>query len=154
MYQDFGHSHFRNSLIWGEDLAGIAITGAGRIWGKGLTRGPNAQTPGVGNKSISLKNCHNVLLRDFSILHGGHFRHTRHRRRQPDHRQPQDRHQPRRHGHRRLPQRPHLQLLRQLALRRRHLPESRLLAGTPQTNRVRHHHQLLRKRMLGRRLPV
>jgi polygalacturonase len=73
MYQDFGHSHFRNSLIWGEDLAGIAITGAGRIWGKGLTHGPNAQTPGVGNKSISLKNCHNVLLRDFSILHGGHF---------------------------------------------------------------------------------
>jgi len=27
----------------------------------------------VGNKSISLKNCRNVLLRDFSILHGGHF---------------------------------------------------------------------------------
>jgi polygalacturonase len=73
MYQDFGHSHFHNSLIWGEDIANIAITGTGRIWGKGLTRGPNAQTPGVGNKSISLKNCHNVLLRDFSILHGGHF---------------------------------------------------------------------------------
>jgi polygalacturonase len=29
--------------------------------------------PGVGNKSIALKNCHNILLRDFSILHGGHF---------------------------------------------------------------------------------
>ncbi len=28
---------------------------------------------GIGNKSIALKNCHNVLLRDFSILHGGHF---------------------------------------------------------------------------------
>jgi polygalacturonase len=27
----------------------------------------------VGNKSISLKNCHNVTLRDLSILHGGHF---------------------------------------------------------------------------------
>jgi polygalacturonase len=27
----------------------------------------------VGNKAISLKNCRNVLLRDFSILHGGHF---------------------------------------------------------------------------------
>jgi len=27
----------------------------------------------VGNKSIALKNCHNVTLRDFSILHGGHF---------------------------------------------------------------------------------
>jgi polygalacturonase len=78
MYQDFGHSHFRNSLIWGEDIEDIAILGTGRIWGKGLSRGtstqgPNAHDPGVGNKAISLKNCHNVVLRDFSILHGGHF---------------------------------------------------------------------------------
>jgi polygalacturonase len=73
MYQDFGHSHFHNSLIWGEEIENVAITGTGRIWGKGLTRGPGARTPRVGNKSISLKNCHNVLLRDFSILHGGHF---------------------------------------------------------------------------------
>src|SRR5438067_3530794 len=28
---------------------------------------------GLGNKAISLKNCRNVLLRDFSILNGGHF---------------------------------------------------------------------------------
>jgi polygalacturonase len=73
MYQDFGHSHFHNSLIWGDGIQNIAITGTGRIWGKGLSRGQGAQVPGVGNKSISLKNCHNVLLRDFSILHGGHF---------------------------------------------------------------------------------
>ena len=72
-YQDFGHSHFHNSLIWGEGLENIAITGTGRIWGKGLSRGQGAMNPGVGNKSIGLKNCHNVLLRDFSILHGGHF---------------------------------------------------------------------------------
>ena len=76
MYQDYGHSHFHNSLIWGEGIENIAIVGTGRIWGKGLSRGTgasNAMTPGVGNKSISLKDCHNVLLRDFSILHGGHF---------------------------------------------------------------------------------
>jgi polygalacturonase len=79
--QDYGHSHFHNSLIWGEDLENIAILGPGRIWGKGLSRGinrstengPRAEDPGVGNKAISLKNCHNVLFRDFSILHGGHF---------------------------------------------------------------------------------
>jgi polygalacturonase len=77
MYQDFGHSHFHNSLIWGEALENIAIVGTGRIWGRGLSKGygpgPDAHAPGVGNKAISLKNCHNVLLRDFSILHGGHF---------------------------------------------------------------------------------
>jgi polygalacturonase len=27
----------------------------------------------VANKAIALKNCRNVILRDFSILHGGHF---------------------------------------------------------------------------------
>jgi len=77
MYQDFGHSHFRNSLLWGDAIENIAITGTGRIWGRGLSKGygpgPDAHAPGVGNKAISLKNCHDVLLRDFSILHGGHF---------------------------------------------------------------------------------
>jgi polygalacturonase len=32
-----------------------------------------AEQPGVGNKAIALKNCRNVLLRDFSLLKGGHF---------------------------------------------------------------------------------
>jgi polygalacturonase len=75
MYQDFGHSHWHNSLIWGENIDNISITGPGRIWGKGLSRGEHdaVLAAGVGNKSISLKNCHNVTLRDFSILHGGHF---------------------------------------------------------------------------------
>ena len=102
-YQDFGHSHFHNSLIWGENLESIAIIGPGRIWGKGLVRsggqsrtkeqndalgnapadpnhGPfgypnprDAVEPGWGNKSISLKLCRNVIIRDISILHGGHF---------------------------------------------------------------------------------
>lgn len=120
-YQDFGHSHWRNSLIWGEGLEHVSITGPGRIYGRGLSRGngrialpvgetfkgfdpakppdvleadgpfeivprpelkpgpfnyPNARdrlADGVGNKAIALKNCRNVLLRDFTILHGGHF---------------------------------------------------------------------------------
>ncbi|HKC63669.1 MAG TPA: glycosyl hydrolase family 28-related protein, partial [Pyrinomonadaceae bacterium] len=102
-YQDFGHSHWHNSLIWGENLENVSILGPGRIWGKGLVRSgsqsrtqeqndalrnkqPNKQDapfgypspgdavePGWGNKTISLKLCRNVILRDFSILHGGHF---------------------------------------------------------------------------------
>ncbi|PTX95821.1 glycoside hydrolase family 28 protein [Opitutus sp. ER46] len=118
--QDFGHSHWHNSLIWGEDLEGVTITGPGRIYGRGLSRGngrisrpvgtrypptggalpdvlaadgpvefpprpdlkpgpfgyPSARDnlpAGVGNKAIALKNCRNVVLRDFTILHGGHF---------------------------------------------------------------------------------
>lgn len=76
-YQDFGHSHWHNSLIWGEGIENISIAGPGRIWGKGLSRGyapgPRAEDPGVANKAIALKNCRGVTLRDFSILHGGHF---------------------------------------------------------------------------------
>jgi len=80
-YQDYGHNHWHNSLMWGEGLNDVAILGPGLIWGKGLSRGwaagrdsgPVAEHPGVANKAIALKNCRNVLLRDFSILHGGHF---------------------------------------------------------------------------------
>lgn len=30
-FQDFGHSHFHDSLIWGENLENIAIVGGGRF---------------------------------------------------------------------------------------------------------------------------
>ncbi len=78
-YQDYGHSHFHNSLIWGEDLHDCGIVGPGLIWGKGLDRGWSShdhtrmEPRGGGNKSIALKNCHNVFLKDFSILQGGWF---------------------------------------------------------------------------------
>jgi polygalacturonase len=79
-YQDYGHNHWHNSLIWGEGIHDISILGPGLIWGKGLSRGwehepelPDDHKPGVGNKSIALKNCYNVTLRDFSILQGGWF---------------------------------------------------------------------------------
>lgn len=103
LFQDFGHSHWRNSLIWGIDLHDIAIIGPGRIEGTGLTRdGPGArwrrdtgERPlsmagmsaaeiralepeeeamiGRGNKAIALRNCRRVTLRDFTIARGGHF---------------------------------------------------------------------------------
>jgi polygalacturonase len=102
-YQDFGHTHWHNSLIWGENLTNVSILGPGMIWGKGLVRAgtqsrtqqqndalnaaranepktpfgyPNprdAVEPGWGNKSIALKNCRNVNIRDITISHGGHF---------------------------------------------------------------------------------
>jgi polygalacturonase len=144
-YQDYGHNHWHNSLMWGEGISDISITGPGLIWGRGLSFGsgpgrapgpprdgfgperpagagaagaagaaggagrtggaaagagaagatgaagaaarPAGFTPrsrgnypmyqaeqaGVGNKAIALKNCRNIVLRDFSILKGGHF---------------------------------------------------------------------------------
>ena len=110
-YEDFGHSHWHNSLIWGENLENVAIVGPGLIHGLGLSSGftgsveelKKASSPGIpatdpstpaaaiaprkfeypnphdtlrdgiGNKSIALKNCRGVTLRDFSVLHGGHF---------------------------------------------------------------------------------
>jgi len=113
-FQDYGHNHWHNSLLWGEDLHDLSITGPGLIWGRGLSFGAGpasapstvlrgfgapeptgrqaapvqparhfnprgdypmyqAEQAGVGNKAIALKNCRNVLFRDFSILKGGHF---------------------------------------------------------------------------------
>jgi len=104
-FQDFGHTHFQNSLIWGENLENISILGPGLINGAGLVtsgpqsrpdktqdnatrgkapegrvRGPfgypdarDAVEPGWGNKAISLKLCRNVIIRDITILRGGHF---------------------------------------------------------------------------------
>jgi polygalacturonase len=81
-YQDYGHNHWHNSLLWGEDIHDFGITGPGLIFGKGLSRGYTApqgwqsfvaEQAGVGNKAIALKNCRNVIFRDFSILKGGHF---------------------------------------------------------------------------------
>jgi hypothetical protein len=69
MFQDFGHSHWHNSLIWGEGLENVSILGGGLLSGTALTRERGA----VGDKLIALKLCRNVTLRDFSILNGGHF---------------------------------------------------------------------------------
>ncbi len=90
-YQDGGHSFFHNSLIWGENLTNVFITGNGLINGSGLERNDGMldrmigsdkwQQPNtnifnpvrLGNKSIALKLCRNVLIRDITIFHGGHF---------------------------------------------------------------------------------
>jgi polygalacturonase len=76
LYQDYGHSHFNNSLIVGVNLHDISIIGPGRIWGKGLLmrEGMNGNNPsGPGNKTLALKLCRNVILKDFTIVHGGWF---------------------------------------------------------------------------------
>lgn len=79
-YQDGGHTYFHNSLIWGEGLHNVSITGRGMIDGGGVTSkdherngDPTGGSIGTGDKAIALKLCSNVLIRDVTIFHGGHF---------------------------------------------------------------------------------
>lgn len=103
LYQDFGHSHWHNSLIWGDGLRDIAIGGPGRIEGTGLTRnGPGSRwraqlgerplsmqgmsaaaiaalepefeaMRGHGNKAVGLRDCHGVTIEGLTIDRGGHI---------------------------------------------------------------------------------
>ena len=72
-FQDFGHSYWKNSLIYGEYLHDISIEGNGMIWGKGLYSFDKPNIKGSRNKATALKNCINVKIEDISILHGGYF---------------------------------------------------------------------------------
>src|SRR4249919_2773355 len=74
-YQDFGHSHWHNSLIWGDSVHNVSISGHGLIYGKGLTSewGRDKLPIELGNKAISIVNSNHITIRDISILHGGHF---------------------------------------------------------------------------------
>jgi polygalacturonase len=119
-YQDGGHTYFHNSLIWGENITNVFITGNGTIDGGGSpqadhwcepekatnadletvaggivradeyldqlsrhsegrhgvsTWGAEVKNGAVrlGNKAIALKRCRNILIRDITIFHGGHF---------------------------------------------------------------------------------
>jgi len=73
-YQDYGHSHWHNSLIWGENLQNVTIHGPGTIDGQGLVSGGSKESaPLQGNKAIALKLCRNVGIYDVTIVNGGHF---------------------------------------------------------------------------------
>jgi polygalacturonase len=71
-YQDFGHSHFRNSLLWGEGVTDVAIEGPGAIDGRGSLRSGNAR-PGQGNKQVAIKGGKRLLFRNLEQQGGGHF---------------------------------------------------------------------------------
>lgn len=74
-YQDFGHSHWQNSLIWGIGLQNLTFEGEGTIDGTdALSRGLGRQGPvAEANKAIALKNCKNVTIKGIKLLQCGHF---------------------------------------------------------------------------------
>ena len=76
-YQDFGHSHWHNSLIWGENLHHVSLEGEGLIDGSDvLQRGRPRRTDGgttIANKAVALRDCQHVSIRGLNFLHCGHF---------------------------------------------------------------------------------
>ncbi|NMN01119.1 hypothetical protein G1C96_1702 [Bifidobacterium sp. DSM 109958] len=91
--QDHAHSYLRNCLIWGDRVRNAMIYGEGLIDGSWVDEHgvrhdalayadpqdpPRRDQPGYttewfGNKGIALFDCAHIVLRDFSMLMGGHF---------------------------------------------------------------------------------
>ncbi|MEV2271277.1 glycosyl hydrolase family 28 protein [Nonomuraea africana] len=72
-YQDFGHSHFNNSLFVGRNVSNVHFAGAGTIDGDGNLSTSNSPPSGAGNKAIALTECANVSITGITIRRGGHF---------------------------------------------------------------------------------
>ena len=76
-YQDFGHSHWHNSLLWGENLHDVVIEGEGMIDGSDvLTRGgqrPTASGQTQANKALAMRECRQVIIRGVTFHACGHF---------------------------------------------------------------------------------
>jgi len=71
-YQDYGHSHFHDSLIWGENLTNIGFAGSGTISGGGNLVSGNPGT-GQADKAITLVMCSDVTITGIMITAAGHF---------------------------------------------------------------------------------
>jgi polygalacturonase len=71
-YQDYGHSHFHDAMIWGDGLTNIGFTGSGTIDGAGnlITGNPGS---GEADKIISLTRCNGLTLSGITLRRGGHF---------------------------------------------------------------------------------
>jgi polygalacturonase len=71
-YQDYGHSHFHNAMIWGNGLTNIGFIGSGTIDGGGnlITGNPDS---GEADKIISLTRCNGLTLNGITLRRGGHF---------------------------------------------------------------------------------
>ncbi|HEV2784349.1 MAG TPA: glycosyl hydrolase family 28 protein [Actinophytocola sp.] len=72
-FQDFGHSHFHNAMIFGDRLTNIGFVGGGVIDGGGhlITGNPD---DGEADKIISLTRCNGLRVGDgLTLRRGGHF---------------------------------------------------------------------------------
>lgn len=71
-YQDFGHSHFHDAMLWGDHLTNVGFTGSGTIDGGGHLI-PGTPVTGQADKIISLTRCDGLTLSGITLRRGGHF---------------------------------------------------------------------------------
>jgi len=71
-YQDFGHSHFHNALMWGEKIENFAIIG-GRVNGGHIIKEDDPRGRDIGDKVISIKSGRHLLFQNVTHETGGHF---------------------------------------------------------------------------------
>lgn len=71
-YQDYGHSHFHNAMIYGDNLTNIGFVGSGVIDGDGALITGNPKS-GEADKIISLTRCSNLTMSGITLREGGHF---------------------------------------------------------------------------------
>lgn len=69
-FQDFGHSHFHDALMWGENVENFAIEG-GKVNGGSIGHGDPKN--GGGDKLVSIKVGRNLWFKGVTHDKGGHF---------------------------------------------------------------------------------
>ncbi|MEV6415559.1 CBM35 domain-containing protein [Kribbella sp. NPDC051718] len=71
-YQDYGHSHFHNAMMYGDRLTNLTFSGSGTIDGDDhlITGNPKA---GQADKIISLTRCNGLKIDGIKLRQGGHF---------------------------------------------------------------------------------
>jgi polygalacturonase len=72
-YQDFGHSHWHNALLWADGADNLTISGGGALDGGGGLGSGGDMPNGYGDKMLALKSCTRVALRDLAMQRTGHF---------------------------------------------------------------------------------
>ena len=71
-YQDYGHTHWADSLFYGDSVSNVSITGSGTIDGNGALKS-GTPSAGFGCKMFGLVGSTNVTLRGLTTHAGGWF---------------------------------------------------------------------------------
>ena len=69
-YQDYGHSHFHDSLIWGDSLTNVSFAGSGTIDGDGHLK-TGTPSSGQADHAIAITRSSGVSFTGITVKNGG-----------------------------------------------------------------------------------